>query len=305
MIVCLLLSCVATNKRSDRESGSAELASGPVTDQRSLRFDGRVRTYRIHVPPSYDGSTPIPLVFAFHGGGGQGRSQARLSNLDDVSDREGFIVVYPDGVGRSWNAGHGAGEAESLQVDDVGFVSELIDTLANDFRIDRRRVHATGMSNGGIFVHRLACELSDEIASVASVAGTMPSKLAQTCNPARPISVMQIHGTADKFNPWQGGKTRGDGQVESVRDTIEGWIRRNQCPLVPEITAVGEEVVCERYGPCQWGTEVMLCRIEGGGHTWPGGWQYLPEVLIGKTNRELNASDAIWGFFVKHPLTQP
>jgi polyhydroxybutyrate depolymerase len=301
LIVFLPLAC---SPSSHINSSLGPLLLGPGTHVGSIEFSGLTRTYRVHVPPSFDKSKPTPLVLAFHGGGGTGAAMAKLSNLDDVSDRERFIVVYPDGIGRSWNAGHGTGAAERRDIDDVGFISKLIEVLARDFHIDGQRVYATGMSNGAMFAHRLACELSDKIAAIAPVAGTIPPKIDRDCKPGRPISVMEIHGTADQDSPWDGGRTIGGGQVESVSATIRGWVVRGQCPLTPKVTYPAQGVISETYAPCREGTEVRLYRIEKGGHTWPGGYQYLPRLLIGETNRALNASDAIWDFFEKHPMKE-
>src|SRR6266404_628642 len=219
-LVCLSLGCSVGKAPSSRIKSSDESVTlGPGTHVLQLEFNGLTRTYRVHVPGSYDKTRSVPLVLAFHGRLGSGEAMAKLSNLDDVSDRKGFIVAYPDGVGRSWNAGNGTGMAERRQVDDVGFTAKLIDDLAHDFHIDHRQVYATGMSNGAMFVHRLACELSDKSAAIGPIAGTIPPKIASDCRPIRPISVIEIHGTADPDSPWDGGRTIGGGQVEAVSVT--------------------------------------------------------------------------------------
>lgn len=304
LVICLLQACAGTHRTETPAATSAIEVAAPGTSNRSLQFGGLTRTYRLHVPPSYNKSKAVSLVLAFHGRGGTGEAMAKLSSLDEVSDRNNFIVCYPDGVGRSWNAGHGTGPAERQQVDDVGFTSRLIDDLARDFHIDRQRVYATGMSNGAMFVHRLACELADKIAAIAPVAGTIPDKIASNCKPLRPVSVIELHGTSDPDSPWDGGRTLGGGQVESVTATIQGWAERDHCSSTPKVTSPAQDVSYEIYTPCQRGTEVSLYRIENGGHTWPGGYQYLPRVLVGETTHALNASQAIWDFFEKHPLQE-
>jgi polyhydroxybutyrate depolymerase len=158
------------------------------------------------------------------------------------------------------------------------------------------------MSNGAMFAHRLACEMSDKIAAIGAVAGTIPVNLVKQCSPGRPVSVMQIHGTEDPDCPWVGGQTVGGGQVESVTETVHFWVARNQCPTTPKITKVIKDVTRETYAPCRQGTEVTLYRVEGGGHTWPGGVQYLPRAIIGETNRALNGSEALWDFFSRNPM---
>jgi polyhydroxybutyrate depolymerase len=245
---------------------------------------------------------PVSVVLAFHGRFGTGKAFEKLSKLDDVADRNGFIVVYPDGVGGSWNAGHGDGAAEHHQVNDVAFVSALIDELGHTFAIDPARVHAVGISNGGMFAQRLGCELSDKIASIATVAGPIPTNIAQNCHPRRPISVLVVHGTADPIVLWEGKIPKGKGKIESVPATIRHWVKHNECTTTPTITDLGGGVTREVCSPCQGGTEVILYRIDHGGHTWPGGRQYLPRLLIGETNQTFRASEAVWEFFVAHPL---
>lgn len=301
--VCLLPACVGASRSSAPAVPAAEI-SAVGTHDRSIEFGGLTRTYRVHVPTTYKKAEAAALVLAFHGRNGTGQAMSKLSNFEEVSDQKGFILVYPDGVSRSWNAGNGAGPAERRQVDDVGFTSELIDDLSRQFNIDRRRVYATGMSNGAMFVHRLACELSGKIAAVAPVAGTIATKIEEGCKPARPVPVLQVHGTDDTGSPWAGGRTLGGGQVVSVADTIRAWAARNQCASTPKVTNPAPGVSCETYAACGGGAEVMLYRVEGGGHTWPGGHQYLPKVIIGETNRTVSASQLIWDFFERHPLKE-
>lgn len=271
---------------------------------RSIQFGGLKRTYRVYLPSSYDGRQPVALVLAFHGRIGTGRSQERLSHLTEVADRRGFILVYPDGIGRSWNAGHGTGTAARRNVDDIGFVSKLIDDLSQELNINRHRIYATGMSNGAIFVHRLACELSPRIAAIAAIAGTIAPEIAKNCKGGRAVSVMQVHGTADPIVPWEGGFTKGRGHVASVPETIKFWVAHNGCSLTPGITHLGESIVREAYAHGRQGSEVVLYKIIGGGHTWPGGYQYGPSAVIGETNHALNTSEVIWEFFARHPMDE-
>ncbi|MGO9621998.1 MAG: alpha/beta hydrolase family esterase [Desulfobaccales bacterium] len=277
---------------------------GPGDHQGELKVDHLRRTYGLHIPPSYDSRQPTPLVLAFHGRLGTGKQMEKLTNFSGLADKQGFMVAYPNGVGRSWNAGHGTGKAEAQGVDDVKFTVRLIDSLRQTLNLDGRRVYATGFSNGAVFVHRLACELSEEIAAIAAVAGTVAPQIGRTCHPHRPVAVLQIQGTADPIVPWEGGLTQGGGFVESVPATIAGWVARNECPARPEVLDTGGGVICECYGPCAKAARVILYRVEGGGHTWPGGYQYLPKKIIGATNRSWDASQAIWDFFLKHPLNE-
>jgi len=281
----------------------------------AIQAGGLTRTYRLHLPPSYDETKPISLILAFHGGGGQGRGMEKLSGFSILSDLNGFVVVYPDAFGRHWNDDRGiqAIRSHRLNIDDVGFISVLIEKLMQTYNIDPKRIYATGISNGGFFCQRLACQLSHKIAAIAIVASLLPENFPSICKPMRPISVLIISGTKDPFVPWKGGNVGvwpiNRGKVLSVYDTVRYWATQNSCSLSPVITGEvdkdpqdGIRVRQEAYSQGKAGTEVILYAIEGGGHTWPGGPQYLPERIIGKTSRDIKASEVIWDFFVKHPM---
>jgi len=269
-----------------------------------MKFEGQDRSYRVHVPKTYDKRKPVPLVLSFHGRAGTGKAMEKLTNFDALSDEKGFIVVYPDGLYRSWNAGIGSGPSEGRDVNDVGFASALVTKLSREFSIDKQRVYANGISNGGIFTQRLACQLSDKIAAIATVAGPMGSRIAPACRPSRPVPVLEMHGTADPIVRMDGTFVQGPGKTLSVEETIAGWVERDGCNPTPVVTDLGDGVTSEVYDSCKDGAEVAFYRIEGGGHTWPGGWQYLPEPLVGKTNRHIDASRIIWDFFARHWLDQ-
>lgn len=270
--------------------------------QGELTVDHLRRSYLLHVPRACGSGQPAALVLAFHGRLGSGKKMAKLTNLSGLADEQGFIVAYPNGVGRSWNAGHGIGRAQAQGVDDVKFTVRLIEALGQRLNLDSRRVYATGFSNGATFVHRLACELSEKIAAIAAVGGTIAPQIGGNCRPQRAVAMLQIHGTADPFVPWEGGLTVAGGRVEAAAATAAGWARRNGCPATPEVAELGGGVVRTRYGACGQGAEVVLYRIEEGGHTWPGGYQFLPRKVIGATNRCLDASRVIWDFFRQHPM---
>jgi len=283
-----------------------------------LQYGGLERTYRIYVPSKYDRSRPLPTVLVFHGGGGTGDGMEKLTQggLNRLADREGFIIVYPDGVDRHWNDGRGIQNyrAQRDNIDDVGFVAALIDHLARTLTIDLGRVYATGISNGGLMSFRLARELPMRVAAVAPVAISMSEEIAQMRPPSRPISVMMIPGTRDPLVPWDGGAIgfaggQKVGRVLSVSETVKYWASHNQCPSPPAVSMEpdrdpqdGTRVRREAYGPCRDGTEVILLAVEGGGHTWPGGLQYLPVRVVGRTSRDIDANEVIWSFFRRHAL---
>ena len=217
-----------------------------------------------------------------HGGGGTGAGQQSLSAFDSVADANNLLVVYPDGYDKSWADGRGASPADRRHVDDVGFLVALVGKLQSEFSVPAGHVFATGMSNGGFMSNRLACDRADVFAAIAPVAGTLGAGVA--CNPSRPVSVMEAHGTADPVVPFNGGKVRGRGgpsQAISAASMIDRWRAVDGCqgdPTMDELPNVGDGTVVRRYDSrsCVAGTEVIFYRIDNGGHTWPGGSSICP-----------------------------
>lgn len=284
----------------------------------SFMHDSLKRTFHIYFPSSYDKAVQIPLVIALHGRGTNGVSMVILTHkgFNKLADQDGFIIVYPDGIELNWNDGRMDEEARDRahreNIDDVGFISALIDSMINDYNIDPKRVYVTGISNGAIMSYRLACELSSKITAIAPVDGNMPIQLFSECSPSDPVSVLAINNTDDPLVPFEGGYIYGIrnvnlGKVLSVNESIEFWVNRNMCSVVPDVSEEpdmdpkdGTRVTRKQYANGIEGTEVMLYAIEGGGHTWPGGVQYLPAWVIGKTCRDFDANEVIWSFFKEH-----
>lgn len=250
---------------------------------------GTKRTTRLHVPKTYDPNKPAMLVLNFHGLSMDATQQAFMSNMTPASDARGFIVAYPEGVGQSFNAGVCCGTAASQNVDDVGFTKALIDDLQREYCIDAKHIHATGMSNGGHFAYRLACEMSDVLGAVAPVAGAL---LQGSCTPKRPIPILHIHGTSDSIVTYAGAGFRG--AEASVGYFASGYGCSNDPPK--EVFAKGDATCKKRVG-CS--ADLELCTINGGGHTWPGG---VPLFVLGKTSSDLDATKTIIDFFDAHPL---
>lgn len=277
---------------------------------RSLVVEGVRRQYLVHIPARYDASKPTPVVLAFHGGGTEAKLLAAFSGLNEKSEEAGFIVVYPFGSGRlpsvlTFNAGNCCGYAMRRNVDDVEFTRRLLDDLAGHCHIDVKRVYATGMSNGGMMVYRLASELSDRIAAIAPVAGTMgvPDIRAK-----RPVPVIHFHGTADEHLPLGGGFGKGLSGTDffPVEKSIQAWVKANGCREEPAVDTLpdkakdGTKVVRKVYGGGKAGAEVILILIEGGGHTWPGREAYAK--VLGKSTKNISANDMMWDFFLAHPM---
>jgi polyhydroxybutyrate depolymerase len=271
----------------------------------SLTSGGFTRTYQAHVPAKADGAAALPLVIALHGGNGTGASMRSLTSLDTVADSGGFVVAYPDGYANSWADGRGTTDAEVAGVNDVAFIAALIDDIAARTRIDSRRVYVTGISNGGMMSLRLACELSSRIAAVAPVAANMPSLLALNCAPSRAVPVMFVHGDLDPLMPRNGGTIPlgAGGAVESTAASVALWSRLNGCSATATSTTTidtandGTSVAFSRYGGCSGGVDNRFYDVVSGGHTWPGGLQYLSIALIGRTSSDLSASQEVWSFF--------
>lgn len=280
-------------------------ASAPPDATQQLQYQGRTREYLVHFPTRYRSEKSYPLVLAFHGRLGSSNGMQTLSGFNAVADAQQFIVVYPQGVQRSWADGRGTTPADRQGIDDVGFISALIDKLSQTLPIRQSQVYATGISNGGFFAQRLGCELSGKVAAIAVVAATFPAQLASTCKPTRPVPVLQIMGTQDPLIPFDGGRlVRGSGgEVLSNDQSIATWVRLNGCNAAPLKTRLpnraqdGTLVERKVYLSCGAGTQVQSYIIQGGGHTWPSGTQYLPEARIGKISRNLQASPIIWQFF--------
>jgi polyhydroxybutyrate depolymerase len=299
------------------------LISFPAFAGKDLRtsfiHDSLKRTFNIHIPSFYDKSVQSPLVIALHGRGTNGLSMIILTHkgFNTLADEDGFIMVYPDGIELNWNDGRTDEEANDRahreNIDDVGFISALIDTMIKDYNINPKRVYVTGISNGAIMSYRLACELSHKITAIAPVDGNIPYMLFPECSPSRPVSVLAINNTDDPLVPFEGGEIYGQfrriklGRVLSVNESIGFWVNRNMCSVKPVVTEEpdrdpedGTRVTIKQYLNGIGGTEVSLYAVDGGGHTWPGGFQYLPAGIIGKTCRDFDANEVIWSFFNRH-----
>lgn len=254
-----------------------------------------LRVVTVHVPPSYDPTRGTPLVLDFHGFTSDGVQEQILSRMTDKADEAGFIAMHPTGLGvpRSWNAGACCGLAAATEADDVAFVRALLDKASEELCIDPARVYATGMSNGAFFSHRLGCELSDRIAAIAPVAGTIGIPV---CSPTRAVPVIAFNGDADPLVPYTGSSTLG---FPSVPEAFAAWAARNGCSGAPVETYAKGDARCLTYTQCTDDAHVTQCTIDGGGHTWPGG---IPIPVFGKTSSDLSATDAMWEFFAAHPL---
>jgi polyhydroxybutyrate depolymerase len=264
----------------------------PGDSSASLMHDGVARTFLIHVPSGYDNSTAVSLVLNFHGATSNAEQQRSLfSQMDATADAKGFIVVYPQGIGDSWNAGACCGDAQSQGVDDVGFARALVEYMAARACIDRKRVYATGFSNGGRMSYRLGCEAADVFAAIAPVAGTksFPDlNNSPGCTPSRPLSLIDFMGSADSRIAAQPGQVQEWVGFDGCTDSESKESYRNGAHY------------CMTYETCQAGTSVTYCVVDGGGHCWPG----TVPCPLGATSGsdELSANELMWELFERSSI---
>lgn len=255
-----------------------------------LEHGGMMRSARVHVPASVDLEAAAPLVLNFHGFSSNASQQELFSGMNATADAEGFVVVYPEGVLSSWNAGACCGTAMMQQLDDVGFVRALVSELHAQLCIDARRTYATGMSNGGFMSHRLACEASDVFAAVAPVSAVNGM---DDCMPGRPVPVMMFNGTADALVDYNGA-----GQFQSVEEAFDGWAERDACVDAPKPGLMKGATSCLEHVLCDADVSVVSCTHEGMGHCWPG-QAFCP---FGMANTDISANDVMWKFFGQYVL---
>ncbi len=322
-------------------AGTGPVALGPssgcgrgVTDElpdQLVTTDGLRRTFRVQLPDGYDADVPAPLVLDFHGLGSDALQQTLITSSPAVAARRGYVSVVPEGArndllgARLWNLAGPGTEVDGLEAagvalaDDVAFTAELLDLLESELCIDTGRVFSMGMSNGGFFSAVLACEMSDRIAAIATVAGiTHP----EDCDPARPVPVLHVHGTADTVVPFDGGESSllGDAGpaalgidpsiVEGlaaqlfvpIDDEVAEWAVTNGCDPVPRATATTPAVEERTYVDCGPGGAVEFYVIDGGGHTWPGSLVMSIIPALGLTSFDIDATALAFEWFDDHPM---
>lgn len=271
----------------------------PGESRATLEVDGRDRGWRVYVPRSLAQIGDVPLVIGLHGGLGSGSQFAAGAYFDSQAERGAFVAVYPDGIARgrvldlrTWNAGGCCGTAMNAGVDDVAFISAMIDHLASELPIDRDRVYATGHSNGGMMAQRLACDRADLIAAIAVYSGPLQT----SCAPSEPISVLNIHGDSDQnilIGGGNGPRAVSNTDYTSLADTASTWVALNGCGPTPEVTS-SEAVATSTWTGCSDGVVVQTQVVAGATHAWAGGAPTGP--LREDPSDALDASSAIWDF---------
>lgn len=293
-------------------SWHALAAKGETAEKRhSLIHNGLERTYLVRLPPSSKLQKKfLPLVLVLHGGGGNALNAEKMTGFTAKAKREGFVVAYPEGTSRvsgkllTWNAGHCCGYAMKQQVDDVGFISRLIDQMIKEYGVDPQRVYVTGMSNGGMMAHRIGRELSTKVAAIAPVVAGLfgDEPLA-----ASPVPILIFNGALDASVPMAGGAPGGrasfafDGS-NFMPAEYQGshWAKANGCAPSPKAVPNGRGVhlIDAWYYDCPKGQDVLRYLVLDNGHAWPGGRKGSRQG--DEPSRALDATDKIWTFFAHH-----
>jgi polyhydroxybutyrate depolymerase len=260
----------------------------------SIQVAGERREYLVHLPPRYDRARAVPLVLSMHGAGGWPAQQMRMTRWNDLADREGFIVVYPSGADRAG--------PRIWRTSDVRYIAALIDRLEADYAVDRSRIYANGFSNGGGMASMLSCTMSDRLAAVGLVgaAHTVPWRW---CRDPRPVPMISIHGTADRFAPYLGGPSPvapDANPFPSIAVWASKWAARNHCASSAVLRTAA--VTRRTWSNCTDNADVVLETVTGAGHQWIGG-EPLPEYFVGPDTRAIDTTAELWSFFRTHRLS--
>ena len=292
----------------------AEAKAKPDLLHKTLIHGGHERTYSLHYPNGVLPDAPQPLVFVLHGGGGaDAKTMAKRTGLNTISDREGFLVVYPAGIDGQWNDGRGKTfrrAKDNTGVDDVGFISSIIDLLVNEGMADPNRLYVMGLSNGGMMTLRIGMELGSKLAAIASGIANLPVRLSDK-RPVQPLSVLMMNGTDDPLVPWNGGPVhvlgKDYGEVLSTEQTVQYWVDRAGLQSTPSRRMLpdtaptdGCRVEVVTYKKEGESLEVILYAMKGGGHNLPGGNTPDRPRLVGPKCMDINGAEVIWDFFKRH-----
>ncbi len=313
MLIELLLASLVGAAPGPAAAAAAFPAPPRVRDTRHEIFSGgRRRLYNVHRPPLHDPLVPYPVVLVLHGGTGWAQQMAQNSHFSEIANSYDFVAVYPEGwsrfphIAQTWNAplsddfGHVCGKATELDIDDVGFIADLLDDLGTRMAIDERRVFASGHSNGAMMSYRLAAELSDRIAAIAPNAG---ARIFDPL-PPRPVPVLALHGALDNNVPWTGGQGSGlcDVVYPSQTESLLPLVAHNGCDPPRLVEVRGNARYYEAPDPIS-GNTVALWWLTDGGHSWPGGEpaEWNPRE---PQNSDIQAAEEAWLFFVEHPMPE-
>jgi polyhydroxybutyrate depolymerase len=308
LMALMLLGFIACLKNGNTDTDNSK-PPDKISEQKTVNMsiDGIERSFIIYLPIGYNNAGKMPMIFVIHGGSGTPEGMINIANFKNIADKDKVVLVYPAGVQKNWNDGRPT-TPNQLGINDVSFFNKLSDHMISNYNVDGTRIYATGISNGGFMSSRLGCELSARIAAIAVVAATMEANtISPACKPSNPMPSIYIHGTTDPLVPFIGGNmTAGGtagGSILSHIQTVAKWVTLNKCNAIPaetdlpDISNDGTTIKQRIYGAGTDGSEVVSYVIQNGGHTWPQGFQYLNESIIGKTSQDMNGCDVIWAFF--------
>lgn len=305
----------------------------PQDAQVEVEINDHTRTFVVHLPQGYDSQQHYPVVILLHGLDQDAAEMARLTHFNDFADRDSIIAVYPNSLRGRWNLGGGEPRANrggpyrrpgiygqgypppgprpepgerregAPRTPDIQFLNRMLDKITTRYSVDTRRIYATGLGEGGFMALRMGCSMADRVAAIAPVAAAMPRML--NCVPSRPVPTLLMNGTDDPIVPYDGGRYK-DGMLHllSAEDSAKEWARLNRCSEKPSESKLpstkegGKDTKVYIFDNCPENAQVALYSIKGGGHTWPGGEQYMTEKEVGKTSDALNANETIWSFLV-------
>ncbi|MFP4465856.1 MAG: alpha/beta hydrolase family esterase [Candidatus Goldiibacteriota bacterium] len=289
---------------------AAQFVYGSTVDTGEIFFNNHIRYYRIFVPSAHKKGGRLPVVIILHRDGGNALWTEKYTGFSKLAEREGFIAVYPEGFGASWNDGRKVprSAAHRMKINDIGFISAVLETVKEKYSVDEDKIYAAGMSGGGMMAFRLACALPGVFNAVAGVSANIPVDIYDRCKPEKGIRAVVINGTGDPIMPYNGGYvTKGEGtrlvmgKVVSTENTAGLWVNANALSIRPfkterinndrkDSTSVEKIVFGED-------AKVVVYKVIGGGHTWPGAARYKSRDIVGRTSREINATEEIWEFF--------
>lgn len=309
-LVSLLITCTVEDE--------APPADFPEFVNGTFAFQGNQRKYILHIPESYDGRTNVPMVVFLHGGGGNAKTAQGFTNFNQVSDDNGFLMLYPQAFfetapdSYAWADGRGLAP-DKLGIDDVGFIGALVTALKIEYKIDNQRVYLCGFSNGSFLSQRIAFQKNDQYAAIGTLGGTMSESLYDDGAPGRAIPIMYVFGTADPLVPYEGGYVSGNTSLEPVKaveDAVAYWKANNTCLTteskvdVPNVNTTDNSTVeVYQYTNCNCNASIKFYKVIGAGHTWPG--VLLPAGhSFGETNMDMQASVELWNFFKQFTLCQ-
>lgn len=308
------VACVLTACTSLLPSGNIK---GPSTYDRrmDLKTGGFQRSYRVHVPSGYNGTTKMPMVVVIHGAFDTAKGIEKFSGFSRLADRENFIVLYPEGIGifgylQHWNAGHCCGKAADDQIDDVGYLATAIDDACMRLSVDRQRIYMVGFSNGGMLTYRFAAERTEMLAAAAPIAASIGGRPTADApqwsipRPKTPLPILVMHGLDDDDIPFKGGRSmhrKGERSYFSVADSVRFWVDANDCIGNPvDASNYGGAVKVRSWDGCRNDSVVVLCKIEGWGHTWPGPY-FTARLPADDPLFNFDAAEMIWDFFKRFP----